>query len=145
MATSHAETGDIAAKAGATAEGDGAATATTDIASAPATGVGAAEVAGPPAPEAPKEGEKAADSSAKKPKSDDKKDKSTKKVADAAKKLVDTALDEVGKDEKPKGLKKIKVLRSHPDYAYHPGEEGELPTEKAEFLIKGGFAQATTS
>ena len=38
----------------------------------------------------------------------------------------------------------VKIKRSHPDYGYHPGETGELPTEKANALIKGGFAEAVT-
>lgn len=144
MATSHAETGDIAAKAGATSDGAGAETDTTTTASAPATGVGAVDVAGPPAPEPPKKDEKADKKDSKNAKSDAKEQKSVAKVADAAKELVDTALDEAGKAEKPKNLKKVKILRSHPEFAYHPGEEGELPAEAAKKLIDGGFAEAVT-
>ncbi|MGI4736322.1 MAG: hypothetical protein ACRYG7_14185 [Janthinobacterium lividum] len=42
-------------------------------------------------------------------------------------------------------LVKIKVLRSHPELAYHPGDKGELPAEKADWLIKGGFVEAITN
>lgn len=144
MATSHAETGVIADKAGAPAEGAGAENSTATTASEPAAGVGAADVAGDPAPGAPKPDEKPAKSGEKKKKLDEKKAKSVEKVADAAKKLVDTALDEAAKEKEPKSLKKVKMVRSHPDFAYHAGEEGELPADKAKGLIEGGFAEAVT-
>ena len=151
MANSHAETGAIADKAGATTEGANAENSTVATATAPAAGVGAADVAGPPAPEPPKpdanaaeSGKKEKESGKKEKESDTKKAESTKKVADAAKKLVDTALDEAGKVEKPQNLKKVKMVRSHPEFAYHAGEEGELPADKAKTLIDGGFAEAVT-
>jgi len=144
MATSHAETGTIAAKADATTDGASAETNTTTTATAPAVGVGAADVAGPPAPEAPNAGDKPADSDKKEAKSAAKKQESTKKVADAAKKLVDTALEEAGKAEKPENTQKIKILRSHPQYGYMPGETAELTANHVKTLVGGGFAEVVT-
>jgi len=131
MADSHAETGDVAAKAGASTGGH-ATNAEADAATAKAGAVGAADVAGPEAPKP----------DANAPKTDAKAKETTKKVVDATKKLVDTVLDEAAKSESVGETKKIKMERSHPDFAYHAGEEGDLPTEKADFLIAGGFAKA---
>jgi hypothetical protein len=145
MATTHAETGDIAAKADTTSAPVAATNSAADGTTEGTTEAGKADVV---EPEAPKSAEKPAekpkkeaDKGEKKPKKDEKAKESTKKVADAAKKLVDTALDEAGKQVAREDTKKIKVLRSHPEFAYHPGEEGELPADKADFLIAGGFAQ----
>jgi hypothetical protein len=48
------------------------------------------------------------------------------------------------------GSKNIVFLRSHPGYAYHPGNHAELADEHADLLIEGGFAtldldEATTT
>jgi hypothetical protein len=36
---------------------------------------------------------------------------------------------------------KLKVLRSHPGYQHHPGEEVEMDHEQAKALANGGFVQ----
>jgi len=39
---------------------------------------------------------------------------------------------------------KIKFLRTHPNYAYWPGDEADLTAEHVEFLTNGGFAELVT-
>jgi hypothetical protein len=36
---------------------------------------------------------------------------------------------------------RLKVLRSHPGYPHHPGEEVEMDPEEAKALANGGFVQ----
>jgi hypothetical protein len=38
----------------------------------------------------------------------------------------------------------VKFIKSHPAFAYHTGETGELPKEKATALLKSGHCQAVT-
>jgi len=145
MADSHAETGVIAAKAGGAAPATGSDTSADLTPDAAKGEPGTADLAGDPPADAAKPDAKAKDSDAKKPKSDAKTKETTKKVVEATKNLVDKVLDETAKAETTVETTKIKMKRSHPHYAYHAGEVGELPTEKATALIADGFAEAVAA
>lgn len=128
MASNQAKTGTIAAKAGASS---GGAAAQVEAANASGT-TGKADIAGD---EAAKQAENAG-------KTDEKQAEVVVDVVKKAAETIETVVKDAAKLENEDETKKIKVLRSHPDFAYNAGEEGELPTEKADFLIAGGFAQA---
>jgi outer membrane biosynthesis protein TonB len=148
MATTHAETGAGAAEADATSALSADTTnveSTTDSATDDTTAAGNADVVEPeppkPVDKPAEEPKKETDKGKSKAKKADKVKESTKKVADVAKKLVDTSLDEAGQKVASEDTKKLKFLRSHPGYAYWPGDTAALTAEHVTLLVDGGFAE----
>lgn len=131
MAHSQAKTGDIAAKAGASSGGPAAGVEAENTAPGSGAAAVAANAAANPAENAPKTDEKAADV--------------VVDVVEKAAETIKTVVKDAAQLSKPENGVKIKMLRSHPEYAYHAGEEGYLAPEHAEKLVAGGFAQVVTA
>lgn len=70
--------------------------------------------------------------------------KDAEKAQKAAEKAAQAAAGEQNQsdaDEKLVETQQIKFLRSHPGYAYWPGDTADLAAEHVELLTTGGFAE----
>lgn len=70
--------------------------------------------------------------------------KAAEKAQKAAEKAAQTAANDQNQPEngeKSTETQKIKFLRSHPHYAYWPGDMADLTAEHVKLLTTGGFAE----
>jgi hypothetical protein len=65
----------------------------------------------------------------------------TQKAAEKAAKEAAEKQKQPENSESAPETQKIKFLRSHPRYAYWPGDTAALTTEHVELLTTGGFAE----